>query len=93
MPLLLLIDFLVLLFLKFFIKIFITVFGWAADIFFGEFSEKMRVWFYLIIVFSFIWLFLILARFFPGMLGIFNGYIPEESIFNKVVEQVIYVFL
>ena len=92
MSILLLIDFLILLFLKFFIKIFITVFSWAADIFFGEFSEKMKVWFYLIIVLSFVWLFLILAKFFPGMLGIFNGYIPEERMFSKVMEQVIYIF-
>ena len=53
MPLLLLVDFAVLLLIRFFIKIVITIFGWATNIFFGEIKDKNKVWFYIMILLSF----------------------------------------
>lgn len=90
MPLLLLFDFAVLLLIRFFIKIVITVFGWATNIFFGELQDKNKVWFYIMMLLSFVWLYCMAAKAFPAMFTIFTGYIPEESI-TKAIKRLVYV--
>lgn len=42
MPLLLLVDFAVLLLIRFFIKIVITIFGWATNIFFERLKTRTK---------------------------------------------------
>ena len=73
MPLLLLVDFAVLLLIRFFIKIVITIFGWATNIFFGEIKDKNKVWFYIMILLSFVWIYCVAAKAFPAMFTIFIG--------------------
>ena len=50
MPLVLLLDFIFLLLIRFFIKIVITIFGWATNIFFGKLPDKNKVWFYIMMI-------------------------------------------
>ena len=90
MPFILLFDFIILLLIRFFIKIVLTIFGWATNIFFGKLPDKSKVWFYLMIFLSFIWIYCLLAKFFPSMLAIFTGYFPEKS-FTKVMSHILYI--
>lgn len=90
MPLLLLVDFAVLLLIRFFIKIVITIFGWATNIFFGEIKDKNKVWFYIMILLSFVWIYCVAAKAFPAMFTIFVGYIPERSV-TKALKRIVYV--
>ncbi|MBD9219740.1 MAG: hypothetical protein EGQ35_05400 [Clostridiales bacterium] len=90
MPLFLLFDFIILLLIRFFVKIFITIFGWATDIFFGKLPEKNRLWFYLMIVLSFIWIYCLLAKAFPIMFYIFKDYVPENSL-TSIFKRILYI--
>ena len=86
-PILLFFDFIILILSKFFIKIVITVFGWATGIFFGRFSDKWKTTFYIMMVLSFVWLFFIAAEAFPAVLNVFSDYIPKKAnvIWNWVI--------
>lgn len=90
MPLVLLLDFIFLLLIRFFIKIVITIFGWATNIFFGKLPDKNKVWFYIMMILSFVWIYCLLAKLFPSMFGIFTGYIPEKT-FTKVMRHLLYI--
>lgn len=89
MTLVLLLDFIFLLLIRFFIKIVLTIFGWATDIFFGKLPDKNKIWFYLMLVLSFVWVYCLLAKAFPWMFNIFRDYIPEQS-FTKAMTSFLY---
>jgi len=90
MPLFLLLDFFILIIIRFFIKIFITIFGWATDIFFGKLPDKNRGWFYLMIVLSFIWIYCLAATAFPILFNIFKDYVPQNSL-TSIFKRVLYI--
>lgn len=90
MPLFLLFDFVLLLLIRFFVKIFITIFGWATEIFFGRLPDKNKGWFYLMIVLSFIWIFCLAATAFPILFNIFRDYIPKNSLTN-IIKRILYI--
>lgn len=89
MTLVLLLDFIILLLIRFFIKIVLTIFGWATNIFFGKLPDRSKIWFYLMLVLSFVWIYCLLAKAFPWMFNIFRDYIPERS-FTKAVTKFLY---
>lgn len=84
MTLVLILDFIFLLLIRFFIKIVLTIFGWATNIFFGKLPDKSKIWFYLMLILSFVWIYCLLAKAFPWMFNIFRDYIPKESFTKKV---------
>ncbi len=90
MPFLLLIDLIVLLLIRFFIKIVITIFGWATNIFLGELPGKNKIWFCIMILLSFVWVYCVAAKVFPALLDIFVGYIPEQT-FTKIMRKLLYL--
>lgn len=90
MPLFLLLDFFILLMIRFFIKIFITIFGWATEIFFGKLPDRNKGWFYLMIVLSFIWIYCLAATAFPILFNIFIDYVPENSL-TSIFKRVLYI--
>lgn len=90
MPLFLLLDFLILLIIRFFIKIFITIFGWATEMFFGKLPDKNKGWFYLMIVLSFIWIYCLAATAFPILFNIFKDYVPKNSL-TDIFKRVLYI--
>ncbi len=90
MPFLLLFDLIILLLIRFFIKIVITIFGWATSIFFGKLPEKNRIWFYIMMILSFVWVYCMVAKVFPVMLSIFSYYVPERS-FTKLIKHLLYI--
>lgn len=90
MPFLLLFDLIILLLIRFFIKIVITIFGWATSIFFGKLPEKNRVWFYIMMILSFVWVYCMVAKVFPVLLNIFSYYVPERS-FTKIMKHLLYI--
>lgn len=80
MTLILLVDFIILLLIRFFIKIVLTIFGWATNIFFGRLPDRSRIWFYLMLILSFLWIYCLLGKAFPWMFRIFGDYIPQGTI-------------
>lgn len=82
MPIILLFDFIFFLIFRFFIKIVITIFGWATRIFFGKLPEKNRGWFYIMMLLSFLWVYCLVAKFFPVLFNIFISYVPGKTFFN-----------
>lgn len=90
MPLFLLLDFFILLLIRFFVKIFITIFGWATEIFFGKLPDKNKGWFYFMIVLSFIWIYCLAATAFPILFNIFKDYVPQNSL-TSIFRRVLYI--
>ncbi|MEA4971713.1 MAG: hypothetical protein VB119_00895 [Candidatus Metalachnospira sp.] len=90
MPIFLLLDFFILILIRFFVKIFITVFGWATEIFFGKLPDKNKGWFYLMIVLSFIWIYFLVATAFPILFNIFKYYVPQNSL-TSIFKRVLYI--
>lgn len=88
MPVVLILNLVVLLLSKFFIKIVITVFGWATGIFFGKFSKKWRVAFYIMMILSFVWVFFVIAKVFPVLFDVFKGYVPEMTFMEVIINVV-----
>ncbi len=90
MPFLILLDFIILLLVRFFVKIVITIFGWATNIFFGKLPDKNKVWFYVMMIISFVWMYCVAAKVFPAMLKIFIDYIPNKM-FTQILRKLIYM--
>ena len=90
MTLVILLDFIILLLIRFFIKIVLTIFGWATNIFFGKLPDKNKIWFYMMLVLSFVWIYCLLAKAFPWMFNIFTDYIPEGA-FTRAMKALLYI--
>lgn len=73
---------------RFIVKIFITVFGWAMVIFFGQIPEEKNKKLSIIALLSLVWVILIVGISYPALTKAFYDYIPDKNL-----KRMISVFL
>lgn len=73
---------------RFFVKIFITVFGWAVVIFYGRIPEEKSRLFFLLSVLSLVWIILIGGLLYPALVKPFYDYIPYHNM-KKIISMIL----
>lgn len=69
---------------RFIVKIFIKIFGWVIEVFFGRFPEEKNAQFSAVAVLSLVWIVVIIGFLIPSFTDAFYNYIPDEGIKNLV---------